>query len=79
MLESNLKDLRKKLELSQSERLCLENQCNTYVKSMKDKNDLIKALEKQLKEMKMNANSNANIISNSQMGNIVRKITGGMY
>jgi len=79
LLESNLKDLRKKLELSQSERLCLENQCNTYVKSMKDKNDLIKALEKQLKEMKMNANSNANVIGNSQMGNIVRKITGGMY
>jgi len=79
LLESNLKDLRKKLELSQSERLCLENQCNTYVKSMKDKNELIKSLEKQLKEMRINANSNNNIVSQSQMGNIVRKITGGMY
>ena len=79
LLESNLKDLRKKLELSQSERLCLENQCNTYVKSMKDKNELIKSLEKQLKEMRINANSNNNIVSQSQMGNIVRKISGGMY
>ena len=76
VLESNLKDLRKKYESSQSERLCLENQCNTYAKSMKDKNDLIKSLEKQLEEMKKSAHIN---IVQSQMGNIVRKITGGMY
>ena len=76
LLESNLKDLRKKLELSQSERLSLENQCNTYVKSMKDKNDLIKSLEKQLEELRNSAKIN---IASSQMGNIVRKITGGMY
>ena len=78
LLETNLKDLMKKLELSQTEKLGLQNQCNTYIKSMKEKNDLIKTLEKQIKEMKMNANSNANIIDQSQMGIIIRKITGGM-
>ena len=62
LLESNLKDLRKKLEQSQSERLVLDNQCNTYIKSMKDKNDLIKKLEKELQEAKKNANTNNNNI-----------------
>ena len=75
LLESNLKDLKKKLELSQIERGSIQNQCNTYIKSMKEKNDLIKTLEKQIKEMKMNANLNANIIDQPQMGIIVRKIT----
>ena len=78
LLESNLKDLKKKLELSQIERGSIQNQCNTYIKSMKEKNDLIKTLEKQIKEMKMNANLNANIIDQPQMGIIVRKITGGI-
>ena len=78
LLESNLKDLKKKLELSQIERGSIQNQCNTYIKSMKEKNDLIKTLEKQIKEMKMNANLNANIIDQPQMGIIVRKITGGL-
>ena len=76
LLESNLKDLRKKLEQSQSERLVLDNQCNTYIKSMKDKNDLIKKLEKELQEAKKNANTNNNNINQSQL-NIVKKITGG--
>ena len=78
LLESNLKDLKKKLELSQIERGSIQNQCNTYIKSMKEKNDLIKTLEKQIKEMKMNVNLNANIIDQPQMGIIVRKITGGI-
>ena len=78
LLESNLKDLKKKLELSQIERGSIQNQCNTYIKSMKEKNDLIKTLEKQIKEMKMNANLNANIIDQPQMGIIVRKINGGL-
>ena len=76
LLENNLKDLRKKLEQSQSERLVLDNQCNTYMKSMKDKNDLIKKLEKELQEAKKNANTNNNNINQSQL-NIVKKITGG--
>ena len=76
LLESNLKDLRKKLEQSQSERLVLDNQCNAYIKSMKDKNDLIKKLEKELQESKKNANTNNNNINQSQL-NIVKKITGG--
>ena len=78
LLESNLKDLKKKLELSQIERGSIQNQCNTYIKSMKEKNDLIKTLEKQIKEMKMNVNLNANIIDQPQIGIIVRKITGGL-
>ena len=78
LLESNLKDLKKKLELSQIERGSIQNQCNTYIKSMKEKNNLIKTLEKQIKEMKMNVNLNANIIDQPQMGIIVRKITGGL-
>ena len=78
LLESNLKDLKKKLELSQIERGSIQNQCNTYIKSMKEKNNLIKTLEKQIKEMKANANLNANIIDQPQMGIIVRKITGGL-
>ena len=76
ILESNLKDLRKKLEQSQSERLVLDNQCNTYIKSMKDKNDLIKKLEKEVQEAKKHANANNNNINQSQL-NIVKKITGG--
>ena len=76
ILESNLKDLRKKLEQSQSERLVLDNQCNTYIKSMKDKNELIKKLEKEVQEAKKHANANNNNINQSQL-NIVKKITGG--
>ena len=63
LLENNLKDLRKKLEQSQSERLVLDNQCNTYIKSMKDKNELIKKLEKEVQEAKKHANANNNNIS----------------
>ena len=76
LLENNLKDLRKKLEQSQSERLVLDNQCNTYIKSMKDKNELIKKLEKEVQEAKKHANANNNNINQSQL-NIVKKITGG--
>ena len=46
LLESNLRDLRKKLEESQVERLMLEDQHEIYIKSMKDKNTLIASLEK---------------------------------
>jgi kinesin family protein 5 len=77
ILESNLKDLRKKLEQSQFERLTLEDQCNTYIKSMKDKNTLIRNLEKEIQELKKNNNAN-NVISQSMAGNIIKKIAGGM-
>ena len=77
ILESNLKDLRKKLEQSQFERLTLEDQCNTYIKSMKDKNTLIRNLEKEILELKKNNNAN-NVISQSMAGNIIKKIAGGM-
>ena len=76
LLESNLKDLRKKLEQSQVERLTLEDQNNTYVKSMKDKNVLIASLEKQIAEMKANYNQ-ANV-NQPLGGNIIRKISGGI-
>ena len=76
LLESNLKDLRKKLEQSQVERLTLEDQNNTYVKSMKDKNILIASLEKQIAEMKMNFNQGINI-NQPLVGNIIKKISGG--
>ena len=76
LLESNLKDLRKKLEQSQVERLTLEDQNNTYVKSMKDKNILIASLEKQIAEMKANYNQ-ANV-NQPLGGNIIRKISGGI-
>ena len=52
ILENNLRDLRKKLEESQVERLMLEDQNNTYIKSMKDKNTLIAHLEKEIQEIK---------------------------
>jgi hypothetical protein len=71
-----LKDLRKKLEQSQVERLTLEDQNNTYVKSMKDKNILIASLEKQIAEMK--ANFFQGNINQPMAGNIIRKITGGI-
>ena len=77
ILESNLKDLRKKLEQSQFERLTLEDQCNTYIKSMKDKNTLIRNLEKEIQELKKNNNAN-NVIGQSMDGNIIKKIAGGM-
>ena len=77
ILESNLKDLRKKLEQSQFERLTLEDQCNTYIKSMKDKNTLIRNLEKEIQELKKNNNAN-NVIGQSMAGNIIKKIAGGM-
>ena len=54
ILENNLRDLRKKLEESQVERLMLEDQNNTYIKSMKDKNTLIAHLEKEIQEIKKN-------------------------
>ena len=77
LLESNLKDLRKKLEQSQFERLTLQDQCNTYVKSMKEKNEVIRNLEKEIKEIKKNNNPNAIAIGQSMSQNIVKKITGG--
>ena len=76
LLESNLKDLRKKLEQSQVERLTLEDQNNTYVKSMKDKNILIASLEKQIVEMK--ANFIQGSINQTTAGNIIKKISGGI-
>ena len=52
LLESNLRDLRKKLEESQVERLMLEDQHENYIKSMKDKNTLIASLEKEILELR---------------------------
>ena len=72
-----MKDLRKKLEQSQFERLTVEDQCNTYIKSMKEKNEVIRNLEKEIKELKVNnAVNSSNIQPNAS--NIVKKITGGM-
>ena len=74
LLESNLRDLRKKLEESQVERLMLEDQHENYIKSMKDKNTLIANLEKELMELKRNPDIKASV---PPVGNIIRKITGG--
>ena len=74
LLESNLRDLRKKLEDSQVERLMLEDQHEIYIKSMKDKNTLIANLEKEIMELRKNPDIKA---SQPMVGNIVRKITGG--
>ena len=74
LLESNLRDLRKKLEESQVERLMLEDQHDIYIKSMKDKNTLIASLEKELMELKKNPESKSN---QPMVGNIIKKITGG--
>ena len=73
-LDSNLRDLRKKLEESQVERLMLEDQHEIYIKSMKDKNALIASLEKEIMELKRNADVKA---SQPMIGNIIRKIVGG--
>ena len=74
LLESNLRDLRKKLEESQVERLMLEDQHEIYIKSMKDKNALIASLEKELMELKKNRDNKSN---QPLVGNIIRKIAGG--
>ena len=74
LLESNLRDLRKKLEESQVERLMLEDQHEIYIKSMKDKNTLIASLEKELMELKKNRDNKSN---QPLVGNIIRKIAGG--
>ena len=74
LLESNLRDLRKKLEESQVERLMLEDQHDIYIKSMKDKNTLIASLEKELMELKRNPDIKSN---QPLVGNIIRKIAGG--
>ena len=74
LLESNLRDLRKKLEESQVERLMLEDQHEIYIKSMKDKNTLIASLEKEIMELKKNADIKS---SQPMLSNIIRKITGG--
>ena len=74
VLESNLRDLRKKLEESQVERLMLEDQHDIYIKSMKDKNTLIASLEKELNELKSNTDIRMN---QPTAGNIIRKIVGG--
>jgi len=74
ILEGNLRDLRKKLEESQVERLMLEDQHDIYIKSMKDKNTLIASLEKELMELRKNPESKSN---QPMVGNIIKKITGG--
>ena len=74
ILETNLRDLRKKLEESQVERLMLEDQHDIYIKSMKDKNTLIASLEKELMELRKNPENKSN---QPMVGNIIKKITGG--
>ena len=75
ILENNLKELRKKLEESQVERLMLEDQHEIYIKSMKDKNTLIASLEKEIMELRKNPDIRAS--QQPLVGNIVRKIVGG--
>ena len=74
VLENNMRDLRKKLEESQVERLMLEDQHEIYIKSMKDKNTLIASLEKEIMELRKNPDLKA---SQPLVGNIIRKIVGG--
>ena len=74
LLNDNLKDLKKKLERCQYYRLETEDRCNKYIKSMKEKNEIIHNLEKEIKELKENNNSN----NQSNVINVVKKITGGM-
>ena len=74
LLNENLKDLMKKLERCQYYRLETEDRCNKYIKSMKEKNEIIHNLEKEIKELKENNNSN----NQSNVINVVKKITGGM-
>ena len=74
LLESNLRDLRKKLEESQVERLMLEDQHENYIKSMKDKNTLIANLEKEIMELRKNPENKA---LQPMVGNIIKKISGG--
>ena len=74
LLESNLRDLRKKLEESQVERLMLEDQHENYIKSMKDKNTLIANLEKEIMELRKNPDIK---VSQPMVGNIIKKISGG--
>ena len=45
---------------------------------MKEKNQVIHNLEKELKEMKKKNNQNANDIDQPMVGIIVKKITGGV-
>ena len=78
LLENNLKDLKKKLEQSQIEKLTLQDQCNTYIKSMKEKNNIIHDLEKKIKHMKNDNIPNVNAIDQSMAGKIVKKISGGL-
>ena len=74
ILESNLRDLRKKLEESQIQRIMCENQNNALVKSMREKNVCIGNLEKEISELKANAYNKGN---QPVAGNIYRVITGG--
>ena len=74
LLESNLRDLRKKSEESQVERLMLEDQHENYIKSMKDKNTLIANLEKEIMELRKNPDIKS---IQPMVGNIIKKISGG--
>ena len=74
ILESNLRDLRKKLEESQIQRIMCENQNNALVKSMREKNACIGNLEKEIAELKANSYNRSN---QPVAGNIYRVITGG--
>ena len=62
------------MERCQYYRLETEDRCNKYIKSMKEKNEIIHNLEKEIKELKENNNSN----NQSNVINVVKKITGGM-
>ena len=77
-LENNLKDLKKKLEESQIENLSLVNQCNVYIKSMKDNNTLIHNLETEIQDLKKNNGPNIEAPRQNLVVNIVKKISGGI-
>ena len=72
-----MKEIKEKLGNCQLERLATEDRCNAYIKSMKEKNEIIHNLENEIKELKSNNNANN---SNNQHNdiNIVKKITGGL-
>ena len=71
-----MKELRRKLEESQIERLTLEDQNNTYIKSMKDKNALIASLEKEIQDIKKH-NIQGSMVNQPLLGNVIKKISGG--
>ena len=80
ILNNNLRELREQLKECQFGRLSAEDRANGYIRSMKEKNEIIQNLEKEIKELKANNNTNNNSNIQPIVRNIVKKIkiTGGV-